>query len=261
MLSRFLGRERLHAKNPDTSSPSKPLVDTFFEHLRKTLPDCFIFPNQSLSSILEKHPLPHLQATSLQNLHLQNKHLHFHFTVLDNQGKLLCLINLLTNTEQEKASEQKVKQLLSELNIRYLTWDKDQLPNESELAKAFPMYLHSSKTYLENTSQHFSRFKSSVEQHHGSPYLQQHRQQENLNLSISLSHLEKLAPNQHIKTQFPHIWQHICMYSQEPTQLKLYLNSLFEQNRPTKRKGFPIEVEQEICFIREEADRLTSKSS
>jgi hypothetical protein len=259
MLSRFFGRERLHAKDPDTSSPSKPLVDAFFEQLRKSLPDCFIFPNQNLISVLEKHPSPHINQTSIDILSLQNQQLIFNFTILDNQGKLLCLINLLS--KQNKDEHETVSKLLSEMNIRYISWDKDHLPNESELAKAFPMYLHSAKPHLENTSSHYSRFKLGAEQNQGYPYFKQNQQQDNLNLSISLSHLEQLAPNQHIKTQYPHIWQHICMYSQEPTQLKLYLNSLFEQNRPTKRKGFPSEVEQEICYIREEADRLTSKSS
>lgn len=260
MLSRFFGRERLHAKDPDpdTSNPSKPLLDAFFEQLRKCLPDCFIFPNQSLISILEKHPSPYSNQTSIDRLNLQNQRQIFNFTVLDNQGKMLCLINLRSSTDQDE--HENVSKLLSEMNIRYISWDIDDLPNESELAKVFPMYLHGAKTPLESTISHYSRFKHGVEQHQDSPYFEQNKHPENHNLKISLSHLEQLVPHQHIKTKYPHIWQHICMYSDEPKQLKMYLNSLFEQNRPTKRKGFPSEVEQEICFIREEADRLTSKT-
>jgi hypothetical protein len=271
MLSRFFGRERLHAKDPDpdTSSTSKPLLDAFFEQLRKCLPDCFIFPNQSLISILEKHPSPYSNQTSIDCLNLQSQQLIFNFTVLDNQGKMLCLINIRSNKDQDE--HENVSKLLSEMNIRYISWDIDHLPNESELAKVFPMYLHGAKTPLESTISHYSRFKHGVEQHQDSLYFEQNKHQENHNLNlnlnhnhnfkVSLSHLEQLVPHQHIKTKYPHIWQHICMYSDEPKQLKVYLNSLFEQNRPTKRKGFPSEVEQEICFIREEADRLTSKTS
>jgi hypothetical protein len=67
--------------------------------------------------------------------------------------------------------------------------------------------------------------------------------------SLSITALERLVPSGHLKGGYPHIWERIWLFCNDPAHLEKYLVSLSIQNRGGKRKGLCPEAMNEIADI------------
>ena len=63
--------------------------------------------------------------------------------------------------------------------------------------------------------------------------------------------VEALAPMGHTKKDYPHVWERICLFCNDPERLADYIATLAIQNRSLKRIGFPAPVMVEINEIQE----------
>ena len=68
--------------------------------------------------------------------------------------------------------------------------------------------------------------------------------------------LDKLTPKKVLFNSYPHVWQLICVFAQEPRHLEKYLVLLYMQNRDGKRVGFSPDALHEIADIQKQNQRL-----
>lgn len=67
--------------------------------------------------------------------------------------------------------------------------------------------------------------------------------------TLSLAALDRIAPAGHLKAAYPHIWERISLFCQDPAHLEKYLVSLSIQARDGKRAGLRQEAVGEIADI------------
>lgn len=67
--------------------------------------------------------------------------------------------------------------------------------------------------------------------------------------ALSIAALERLAPHGHLKADYPHVWERICLFCSDPVHLHKYLVSLSIQGRGGKRDGLRPEAMIEIADI------------
>ena len=179
------------------------------------------------------------------------------FAICDASLNLLCVIELSTPDSVDLNGIPN-SEYLKNAAIKCIRWNKSPLPSAEQILRTLAPFssLESPKpdiaahTVIRNSYVETSKTLDTAQ-----AMFKADPMPSNI-IGLSTVTLEKLAPNGHIKAQFPHIWQRICLFSTEPKHLKKYLDSLFLQDRGVERAGFPQEVIKEIATIQSENDRF-----
>lgn len=66
---------------------------------------------------------------------------------------------------------------------------------------------------------------------------------------LSIGAIEALAARGHVRQDYPHVWERICLFCVEPAHLEKYLASLYIQDRGGKRTGLLPDAMIEIAHI------------
>ena len=278
MLFRFLNKE-----------PETPLICrkkmilskeeiNFFQQLQKALPGRLIFPKIALSSIIS------LDANSDKKRELLSNQLENHtldYVIYSQEFKLLCVIELEPPLALQSQDLDAFRSLpyLEKAGIKSIRWSKSRLPTYEQMCKILVQFssqrpsqkkkdfsrdtLNQSNTSQEkNDYTHIQKRKKAdtneaqrnlmqeqalIEQEHDNPF------------ALPIKTIIQLTPDNFVKTRYPHIWQRICLFAPDPPHLKLYLDSLFVQNRIGKRIGLPQEAVNEVIRILNENNRFLKK--
>jgi hypothetical protein len=68
-------------------------------------------------------------------------------------------------------------------------------------------------------------------------------------VTLSITALERLAPCGHLKAGYPHVWERIWLFCNDPAHLDKYLMSLSLQERDGKRAGLSPQAMGEVADI------------
>ena len=233
--------------------------EIFFGRLRRALPNCYIFPKIELASLMEPANPDHKQR---QEALEQLKGRSVDYAICDASLNLLCVIELTTS---DNVNEDEVPNIefLKNAAIKCIRWNKHPLPSAEQILRTLAPFssLESPKPDIAaHTVIRNSYVESSTKLDTVQAILKAEPIPSNI-IGLSIETLGKLAPNGHIKTLYPHVWQRICLFCTEPKHLKKYLESLFLQDRGIERAGFPQEVIKEITDIQSENDRFLRLSA
>lgn len=224
--------------------------EIFFQRLKQALPQCLIFPKVSLSNLLEVFVTPEKKQLQIQQT-LRTRLLDF--VVFSEQMQILLVVLFEENPSASDGEEWPTRRLLQKTGIKQIRWNKAQLPSYEQILRSVEDFSELDAAKLDSRmptpSQINSELGADAEQiysllEHGNPN------------ALSLAAIERMTPDGRIKNDYPHIWQKICLFSGDPDYLKQYLESLFIQNRPTKRQGLPKPVADEVIQIQNENARF-----
>lgn len=281
MLFRFLNRE------PETPliCRKKMLLSkeeiVFFQQLQKALPERLIFPKIALSSIIN------LDANNDKKRELLSKQFDEHildYVIYSQEFKLLCVIELehplLVHTQELETFRS--LPYLDKAGIKSIRWSRNRLPTLEQMSKILVQF---STAHLAKKKKDFSRstINQTINRGNTNDYtLMERKKKKKKEVATELTDLQiqeqelaeqehdnpfalpiktiiQLTPDQFVKTRYPHIWQRICLFAPDPPHLKMYLDSLFVQNRIGKRIGLPNEAASEVMRILSENERFLKK--
>lgn len=229
--------------------------ELFFKRIQKVLPNCLIFPHVQLASILEAH-VSNEKKRQIMRQKLQERHLDF--GIFSQDLTLLCVVELERAEETPKDDEYPTRKLLESAGIKCIRWSRAALPNAEQILRTLAPYSKLDAPKAETSMQTIGKFfveedlndpatlheKAFTYVEHGNPN------------ALSLAALQRITPDSFIKNEYPHIWKKICLFAGDPGYLKNYLESLFVQNRPIKRRGLPKHVASEVMAIQSENARF-----
>jgi hypothetical protein len=229
--------------------------EIFFKRLQKALPNCLIFPHVQLAAILEAH-VSNEKKRQLMRQKLQERHVDF--GIFNKELELLCVVELESIDETSKDEEYPTRKLLKSAGIKCVRWNRDALPTAEQILRTLAPYSELDAPKIETSMQTIGKLFADVDANelaklqdkafsyveHGNPN------------ALSLAAIHRITPDSFIKKEYPHIWQKICLFAGDPGYLKNYLESLFVQNRPTKRRGLPKHVSNEVIAIQNENARF-----
>jgi hypothetical protein len=255
MFSHFLDKD---ANAIPTCAPRKFFDadnEVFFKRLQKALPNCLIFPHVQLAAILEAH-VSNEKKRQLMRQKLQERHVDF--GIFSKELELLCVIELESNDETNKDEEYPTRKLLKSAGIKCVRWSREALPTAEQILRTLAPYSALEAPKIETSMQTIGKLFADADAHdlatlqdkafsyveHGNPN------------ALSLAAIHRITPECFIKKEYPHIWQKICLFAGDPGYLKNYLDSLFIQNRPIKRRGLPKHVSNEVIAIQSENARF-----
>lgn len=232
MLSRFSKKNG----DPLPTFEKKPFFrldeKDFHARLRRELPECHIFPRVELASLITPTSNdPRQQRAQLAQL--QGRRVDF--AIFDATLNLVLVIEL---TPPGAAGDEAVSTAayLKHAGVQTIRWSLQQLPSAEQVRRALAPF--SSRA----ASRPDSLGGAEPAGAHPAPPPGNRR-------SLSIAAIEGLGANGHIKTAYPHIWERICLFCDEPAHLEKYLCSLSIQDRSGKRGGFLPEVIVEITAI------------
>jgi hypothetical protein len=240
MLSRLL-------KKPIQAGPAyakKSLFgdeqQSFYARLRRALPNCLIFPDIALASLLE--PLA-TEARQLRQQHEQLNGRKVAYAVYDNNLELLCVIEL-TNAGADQNERAPTIEFLQGAGIKHFSWKHGQLPSDEQMLRAMAAFTGIAPPKFEAAASTVVRLKPEA------PAARMPAHQHHVSCSsLTLQELQTLTPQGHVKATYPHIWERICLFCNEPRHLEQYLSSLSLQDRGGKRAGFPAGVIAELAEL------------
>lgn len=231
----------------------------FFQRLQKALPNCLIFPQLHLSSFIQFHIDNDKKRHSLENNIAQ---LCVDFGIFNQKLDLLCVIELSNNTHDTDLSDEfSLGFYLAKSGIHSIKWNKEQLPTFDQMLRTLAPFssLQAPKVVLnqeEPKQKQFDHLRTEASKPDVNiAHLSDHNNPD----ALSLKFLRDLTPDNYIEREYPHIWQRICLFAGEPSHLQNYLDSLFIQNRPVKRKGLPQNVANEVIAIQIENSKYANK--
>ncbi len=231
--------------------------EVFFKRLQKALPNCHIFPQISLLSIIEAHLENEKKRQAIEEKLFDHQ---IDFAIFNKDLELLYVVELEDESQaKNEADEFSTRHLLESAGIKSIRWSRSALPSfeqilrivapfsELDAPKAQTSTLTIGHLVLDEEQQKKSGLKQSVFTYseHNNPN------------ALSLTAIERLTPKKYILSEYPHIWHKICIFAGEPQYLKVYLESLFLQNRPMRRIGLPKHVANEVMAIQHENSRYT----
>lgn len=229
----------------------------FFKHLKQILPNCFIFPQLHLSSIIFAKTDNEKQRNEIEQK--IDQHI-VDFGIFNENLELLCVIELEDHSKNENELTTDSKTYLNSAKVPSIRWNKHQLPTYDQMLRILAPYSSLTPPKAEATGVatdeiNYTKLrapsiKSNVD-HHRIP---DHHNQ----AALSLKFLRDLTPNNFIQLEYPHIWKRICLFAGDPVHLQNYLDSLFLQNRPFKRRGLPVHVANEVMKIQVENNKFTT---
>jgi len=228
----------------------KPMLDkseaVLFGRLCRALPNCYIFPQVSLSSLMEpsegdrkRNPEPFDRLARLK----------VDFAVFDGDLELVCVI-VVEPENGATADSEMMKRCLKSATVKAMRWSADNKPSVEQIARAIMPLTNSAKPTLETGS---TMNPDTVQRIYKAEPIPSNIK------GLSTEQLDKLTPNKVLSKNYPHIWQRICLFAPEPKHLQKYLLSLSIQDRGEKRAGFPLEALKEIAEIQTENERFLAQ--
>ena len=255
MFSHFLDKDSKTIPECETRKLFDAEEELFFKRMQKALPNCLIFPHVQLASILEAH-VSNEKKRQLMRQKLQERHLDF--GIFNQDLELLCVVELEREDTQNQDEEYPTKKLLKRAGIKCIRWSRATLPTAEQILRTLAPYSELDAPKIETSMQTIGKFfldedlkdpiklqeKAFTYVEHGNPN------------ALSLAAINRITPDSFIRDEYPHIWQKICLFAGDPGYLKNYLESLFIQNRPIKRRGLPKHVANEVIAIQGENARF-----
>ncbi|HEY8027504.1 MAG TPA: DUF2726 domain-containing protein [Burkholderiaceae bacterium] len=248
-LGLFL-RQQSSKKKTFSRYEEKPMLNkdemVLFGRLCRALPNCYIFPQIALSSLMEpsegdRQRTPH-HFERIEKLAVD-------FAVFDGDMALVCVIILepegIIGADPMKHAI--LDRCLKSATIKAMRWNTNNKPSVEQISRAILPMTNSSKPTLESGS---TINPDTVQRiYKAEPVPSNIR-------GLTMEQLDALTPVKFLSTNYPHIWQRICLFAPEPKHLQKYLLSLSIQDRGEKRAGFPVEALKEITDIQIENDRF-----
>ncbi|MFZ6816508.1 DUF2726 domain-containing protein [Undibacterium sp. Rencai35W] len=253
-------------KNTTAAYEEKPFFEkeeqVFFGRLRRALPNCYIFPKVDLIDLLEPMSTD-AKLRRTEQADLEDRKIDY--AIFDASMSLLCVIELneelgddgkyLTNEAFFKAA-----------GIKTIRWERQSLPIFDQILRtlapfssiAAPKPDIAASTIMRN--QQIAATTTPPNPDTVQAIYSSHPTPSNI-VAMSINDIERLTPNRYIKTAYPHLWQRICLFCNEPMHLKRYLTSLVIQGPGEDRVGFPNEVLVEIASIQAENERHLDKAA
>ena len=238
MLSRLL-------KKPPPVGPSYAKIAyigseqlAFYQRLRHALPNCTFFPDIALSSLIQ--PLAGvIRLLRQQQDKLRGRRLAY--GVFNDMLELLCVIEL-TRFGVPYDERALTLAFLEEAGIPCFSWEHDHLPSTDQILRAMAAYTSIAPSRFEPAANSVMRTEAQTWGNalakHGPAVF-----------SLTVDEVHRLTPNGRVKALYPHIWERICLFCNEPRHLEQYLNSLSLQDRGNKRAGFPENVIVELTEL------------
>ncbi len=254
MFSRFLKKDKTIIPSYEEKRFFGEEEEKFYGRLRRALPKCYIFPKVELSSLIGSFNRDQKQRE--EELEQLNG-LGVDFAIFDGSLNLLCVI-VLTNPDNVQVNDVTTAEFLKNAGIKSIRWSRKPLPSSDQILRTLAPFssLESPKPDIAaHTAIRNSYVESSRNLDTAQIIYKADPEPSNI-LGLSIATLEKLAPHGHLKKRYPHVWQRISLFSNEPKHLKKYLASLFLQDRKVERAGFPQEVIKEITDIQAENERF-----
>ena len=215
----------------------------FHLRLRQALPNCFIFPEVTLSALLTP------TATDARRVRQQQEQLDARtlaFGIFDSAMMLLCVIEL-THAGVDEVARALTQEILHDADIKCFSWQHDRLPTTEQILRAMAAYTNIAPPKFEAAANSSLRFDSLGPM---SRLPEQPKRQLSVTAtSLTMAQLAELTPNGSVKAAYPHIWERICLFCTEPRHLEHYLSSLSLQDRGGKRAGFPESVIAELAEL------------
>ncbi|HTD03037.1 DUF2726 domain-containing protein [Undibacterium sp.] len=230
--------------------------EVFFGRLRRALPHCYIFPKIDLASLLEPgNPDSRIRQAELAQLDGKK----VDYGVFDASLALLCVIELCA--KDAGGCYVSNKKLFETAGIKTIRWDKEALPTLEQILRTLAPFstIDSPKPDVAASTIVRTQFEENKNADTVQAIYKSHPTPSNIE-ALSIIAIEKLTPDQHIKRDFPHVWERICLFCNEPQHLKRYLASLSLQDRGVERVGFPREVLREIAVIQAENERYIQRA-
>lgn len=223
-----------YARKPYTGSEQL----AFYQRLRLALPNCTIFPDIALNDLIK--PL----AGDARLLRQQQDKLagrRLTYAVFNDMLELLCVIELISYVVQHDERVQMLA-MLEECGIPRFSWEHDNLPSSEQIVRVMAAYTTIAPS-------RFAPAANSVLQHESVTPKNVVSKKGPASFSLTVDDAHRLTPNGHIRATYPHIWERICHFCNEPRHLEHYLNSLSLQDRGSKRTGFPESVMVELTDV------------
>jgi hypothetical protein len=240
MLSRLL--KKLTQSGPAYAKKSLFVGEhhAFYQRLRRALPNCLIFPDMALSALMAP------TATDARHRRNQQEQLDGRkvaYAVFDGKLELLCVIEL-TGAGMGEAEHTLTLDFLHDADIKRFSWDSDHLPSTEQILRAMAAFTDIAPPKFEPAANSVLRFEADV------PGARLPVSQRFVSSSsLTLDDLAELTPHGKVKADYPHIWERICLFCNEPRHLEQYLSSLSLQDRNGKRHGFPEGVIAELTEL------------
>lgn len=238
MLSRLI-------KKPQHVGPAyakKPYIGSeqlaFYLRLRQALPDCTFFPDIALSDLMK--PL----AGDVRLLRQQQEKLdgrRLAYGVFNDVLELLCVIEL-TRAGTQYEERALTLSFLEGAGIPCFSWEFENLPSSEQILRAMAAF-----TKIAPPS--FAPAANSVMRPGTVGTESLSAQPGPAVFSLTVEEMLRLTPNGRLKASYPHIWERICLFCNEPRHLEQYLSSLSLQDRSDKRSGFPEAVIIELANL------------
>lgn len=250
MFSNFLSKD---AKNPpelERRHVFNAEDEVFFHRLQQALPNCHVFPKLALSHLIEVKD-SNEKKRNLFREKLERREVDF--GVFNAKLKLLFVVLLEDDAPASVEDEYPSRKLLKRARIKSIRWSRASLPSFEQILRTVEQFSELEAPRSDYPLPSIGKLFADDEIIDGQIF----SKVENSNSkALSLAAIERIASEQLIKTQYPHIWQKICLFSGDPDYLKSYLESLFIQNRPNKRRGLPKPVADEVIQIQNENARF-----
>lgn len=229
MLSRLL-------KKPLQTGPAyakKPYIGSeqlaFYQRLRHALPGCTFFPDIALASLLT--PL----AANVRLLRQQQEKLNgrrLAYGVFNDALELQCVIELSRSGGAYDEERTHTLALLEGAGIVCFSWEPDNLPSTDQILRAMSAYTDIAPPRFQPAANSIIPEDTFVRDKWSAP-------RGPASFSLTMDELKALTPHGHVKANYPHIWERICLFCNEPRHLEQYLGTLSLQDRGNKRTGFP----------------------
>jgi hypothetical protein len=155
------------------------------------------------------------------------------------------------------------KKYFESAGIKTVRWDRDMLPNFEQILRTLAPFsnLASPKPDIATSTIMRTAFVPDTNQSVNTVQAIYQALPTPANIqALSILEIERLTPENFVKSKFPHVWQRICLFCNEPAHLKRYLASLSVQDRGEKRAGFPREALIEIGAIAAANERYVQRA-
>ncbi len=240
MLSRLLKKQTesipAFTKKPFFRSEEK----AFYARLRRALPKCYVFPDVELRALMTPVSTDPKQRRA-EKEYLSGRKVDY--AVFDARLSLLCVIELKTGGMIDSTPGSNAE-LLGGASIRHFCWDKLKLPTTEQMVKMFSPFVMPAAPRSGEGSE-----GDSDNGHLNSTFVSVEEVVMPRITSLTVEAVEALAPMSYTKNAYPHVWERICLFCNDPAHLADYIATLSMQNRSVKRLGFPASVMVEINEI------------
>lgn len=243
MLSRLL-------KKPTETIPAftkKPFFRSeqkaFYGRLRRALPKCYVFPDVELRALMTPISTDPKQRRA-EKEYLSGRKVDY--AVFDARLSLLCVIELKTGGVVDNSPGSNA-QLLRTASIRHFCWDKQKLPTSEQMLRMFSSFVMPVAPRVTDNGDGDAEAEDNAAPNSTFDPIDEIVMPRISSLSVEA--VEALCPMGHTKKAYPHVWERIVLFCNDPGHLADYITSLSLQTRSAKRAGFPAEVMVEINEI------------